>query len=177
MMSDYALRPMTDQDLDSWWDAEKNDWKDSWYPPDYFEHIDVMKARLHAYPDGCWVLETYGVVKAYGFSHPWIKKHIVGLNELDEYYDHMRGSTRNISFDCYYIHDVCVKPGCRGCDLGTDIVMKLLAVGHNAGFDCFKLVSVMDSHVFWMKFGFEVIAETTYGGKPAKIMEYNACQI
>ena len=169
-MENIVLTPLTETHLAGWWDSEKSTWKENWYPPNYFENRNHLLAKLKSFPWGCWVAggqnEKMGDCIGYAFSHPWSNySPPPKLNQFD--------FRLPKDLDCYYVHDICVAPDFRRQGVGIALTIKVLAIAAALGYSKVKLISVLNSHTYWQKFGFECIQECEYGGKPAKVMVKN----
>jgi ribosomal protein S18 acetylase RimI-like enzyme len=163
---------MRPEHLKSWYDFSKNDWYENWYPLDYYEGLECFLRKIEAFPWGAWIAERENVgsngtrddkVIGYAIGHPW------GGNVPELGANQFNLPTFS-SCDYFYIHDVCAAPNFKGCGVGTSLVGKLLNIAFALGYRQVKLVSVLNSHSFWKRFGFEVVQECLYGGKPSKVM-------
>ena len=89
----------------------------------------------------------------YIFSHPWLQEKIVELDEKITLPEHP---------DCYYIHDLAIAPECRGQGVGTRLYNSVIEVAKKMELKKIKLVSVLDSHIFWKKLGLKIIDKVRY---------------
>lgn len=169
---DVKIVPMTEAFLTEAWDAEKSNWKNNWYPPNYFEHLKCLLLKYQLFPYGCWLAKHGDEIVGYAIAHPW--EHFYTMPELNQYAETCCWRffiPKNT--DCYYIHDICVAPEYRRQGVGVFLTKKCLQIAEALGYRKVKLTSVLNSHTFWQKFGFECTQECVYGGKPAKVMVLN----
>ena len=131
------------------------------YPDGFWEGHDCFRAKIKAFPIGCWALTAPKLI-GYAFGHPWISSSIVHLNEII--------SLPSVC-DCFYIHDVAIVPSRRGQGFGKILVQKMLEVAK--GYRTIKLVSVLNSVDFWKKFGFVCVEEIDYNGNMGWVMVKN----
>jgi GNAT superfamily N-acetyltransferase len=122
------------------------------YRSDFVEDRRVFADKLARYPAGCWVCEVDEAVVGYLFSHPACFHAPPKLNEL---LPPPAGEP-----DCYFLHDLVVLPDHRLAGVGRRLVANCLAHGVVTGFSRVALVSVQNSSGYWMRAGFELVAET-----------------
>lgn len=116
--------------------------------PDLPEGEAMIADRLKLFPEGCLVLERDGDIGGYAISHP-IRHH--QPPELDSLLGEMP-----VEADQFYIHDLAVLPGFRGCGLAKECIDRLLGLAVRKGFASACLVSVYGTSSFWGRFGFVV---------------------
>jgi ribosomal protein S18 acetylase RimI-like enzyme len=138
------IRPMTEDDLDAVMVIQS-----SAYYQFFQEERFVFEDRLHNFPDGCWIAEVDGCSAGYLFSHPCQLNAPPKLNSAIENLPEKP--------DCYFIHDVAVKPEFRSMGIGRSLAdkAKQLAIEHN--FKDMALISVQNSEKFWNNMGFKQV--------------------
>ena len=130
------------------------------YYPLLWEPIDAFSKRIELYPQGGWVAIQDGKIIGYLYSHPWKLDSFVPLGDIIELPDNP---------DCYYIHDLAVHVNYRSLGVGNLLAEKALEI---ANFNVINLISVLDSHNFWNKFGFSIIEPIMYAPNvPGYIMK------
>lgn len=119
------------------------------YYPFLWEPMDAFVKKVELYPEGCFVAIHDDKIIGYLYSHPWKFDSFVPLAAVIELPPDP---------DCYYIHDLAVDVNYRSLGVG-----KLLAEkAFETGYDRIKLVSVLNSHNFWGKLGFEIVEPVEY---------------
>ena len=130
------------------------------YYPILWEPIEAFSRRVELYPQGGLVAVQNNQIIGYVYSHPWKWDSFVPLGEIIKL---------PTDPDCYYIHDLAVHVNYRGLSVGKMLAEKVLEI---ANFDRIKLISVLDSHHFWEKFGFKIIEPILYAPNvPGYIMK------
>lgn len=121
------------------------------YFPELWESSECFAQKLKMFPNGCLLAHKGSEVIGYCFSHPWLKDDIVPLDSIVE----IPKAT-----DCYYIHDLAVDVKHQGSGIGRLLFTKILESSKE--YNLIRLVSVLDSHVFWMKLGFKIVETIQY---------------
>jgi ribosomal protein S18 acetylase RimI-like enzyme len=135
------------------------------YPETFDESFLAFNLKIEKFPQGCFCCEIEGRPVGYGISHPW--REDLGIVKLND-----EKFTVPKDPDIYYIHDIAVIRDFRGKGIGSNLMTKCIETGKNLDFNKFKLVSVLNSHFLWQKFGFKIKEKIIYGQTDAYIMEY-----
>ncbi|QDU28898.1 Acetyltransferase (GNAT) family protein [Anatilimnocola aggregata] len=117
------------------------------YAPTIWERIAVFEEKLNYFPDGCWLCEIDAVAAGYLFSHPGKLSEPPALNAFF--------ATTTADVDCYFIHDVAVRPAFRGTGVGGRLAEQALRIASEQGFTNVALVSIQNSQAYWQRHGFE----------------------
>ena len=119
------------------------------YPADYHEPVVALASRLAAGPAFCFVAERGGVLVGYVFAHPWAGEppalHVALAPVAAP--DHV------------FLHDLAVCPACRGASTGGRLHAAVLESAVHGGFASMCLVAVGAARLFWLRLGFEDLAE------------------
>lgn len=125
--------------------------------PAYPEDEAVFAERLRLYPQGCRVLERNGRLTAYAVSHPWLDRAPPKLNALLGELP-PRPST-------YYLHDIALLPQMRGTGAAAEVVTSLAEQARAERLPSLSLIAVNGSQGFWLRQGFEAVADDTLTDK------------
>jgi len=121
------------------------------YDARYHEDEVVFAEKLDLFPYGCWIGEMDSGVVGYLFSHPW---QIGAPPELNAQLGELPKQP-----DCYYIHDVAVRPSFQGRGIGRELACKAKTLAAEYEWSRIALVSIQDSQGFWGKSGFECVTD------------------
>lgn len=133
------------------------------YFPLLWEDSEAFVLKLRLFPQGCFAYLDENIIVGYAFGHPWTSDRIVALGEY---------ITLPEKPDIYYIHDVAVNPKYRAKGIGRALVEKELTLAKELGFEKTMLVSVLNSEMFWEKFGFKEVSKIAYAKNvPGTIMQ------
>jgi GNAT superfamily N-acetyltransferase len=138
-----SVRRMTAIDL-----VEVNRIQQEAYAAPLWERIAVFEEKLNYFPAGCWLCEIDGLAAGYLFSHPGSLSAPPALNEFFP--------SRPADVDCYFIHDVAVRPMFRGSGVGSQLAKQALQIAVDQGFADAALVSIQNSRAYWQRHGFEL---------------------
>lgn len=141
------------------------DYEEQIYPPEYYEDDECFRQKMAAFPIGCiaYVDRATDMMLGYSFGHPW--RLDAGPVPLD-----WTAFKLPENPDCYYIHDIAVFPEHRGKGIGKMLMEYQLDIARIHMYKKVKLISILGSHSLWSKFGFQIVSEIEYGGKPAFVM-------
>lgn len=120
--------------------------------PDLPERADVLAEKMRLYPRGCRVLISGEAVVGYGISHPW-KLH--RIPPLDDFLRELPPDA-----DCLYVHDVAVRPDCRGGAL-LSYITTIATLARSTATASLALVSVYGTTTLWERYGFKEAADDT----------------
>lgn len=137
-----CVRRMTAKDL-----VEVDRIQKEAYAASLWERIAVFEEKLNYFPAGCWFCEIDAVEAGYLFSHPGSLSAPPALNEFFP--------TKPAEVDCYFIHDVAVRPMFRGAGVGSRLARQALQIAVDQGFADAALVSIQNSRAYWQRHGFE----------------------
>lgn len=109
------------------------------------EPLHVLRARLAAASDTCWVALHGGQVQAYLAAYRSRLGAVTALN----------GAFRPVAApDTLYLHDLAVHPEAHGAGLGGRLVDTLLARARQEGLRWSALVAVQGAAPYWQRRGF-----------------------
>ena len=119
------------------------------YSPELWERITVFEEKLNFFPDGCWLGEVNSTAAGYLLSHP---ARLAAPPALNEFFP-----VTTAKCDCYFIHDVAVRPAFRGTGVGAQLAQQALGIAAGQGLANVALVSIQNSLAYWQRFGFEPV--------------------
>ncbi|MGP9802468.1 GNAT family N-acetyltransferase [Rheinheimera sp. NSM] len=112
------------------------------------ENLDVLKSKWLRSPESCFVYEKAGKVVGYLLAHSWNSETPPKLFQALPV-----GTGGAIIF----LHDLAILREVSGEGIGGKMVVHLLQIAKEQGFQQIRLVSVQDSLGFWQKQGFSPI--------------------
>ncbi len=125
--------------------------------PDFPEDAVVFEERLRLFPQGCFVHDDDGEVRAYVVSHPWRAGDPPALNtQLDALPE--KPAT-------YYLHDIALLPALRGSGAASRMVARLVGLAEAERLPTLSLVAVNGSAGFWQRHGFHPVADAALADK------------
>ena len=135
------------------------------------EDLEVLKSKLAASPDTCFVsLSDQGAVLGYLLAHPW------NGTEPPKLFEPLPKIT---SCEYLYLHDMAVNPQAKGQGVGRAMFEELVGVALRTGTSKIRLVAVQGSDSFWSFLGFREIPGATVCstyGENAVLMEKNLAE-
>jgi len=128
------------------------------------ESEQSLQAKLRASPATCNVVCWQGNVIGYLIAVPWS----FGSPPL------LNAATCNLPAlpDSLYLHDMAVLPTARNVGAGKMLVERFIAQVAELNFNCASLVAVQDSKLYWQRYGFQPVPQTTI--LKAKLISYGA---
>ncbi len=115
------------------------------------ERLEVLVEKFRLFPQGCSVLSKGGAILGYAISHPW---RLYAIPPYDRLLQQLPRSP-----DCMFIHDVVVLPPARGFGATAGLLQKIASTASGLAISTLALVSVHETHPFWIRHGFTVIAD------------------
>lgn len=127
------------------------------YPSNYYEGTESFASKIYQNFSTCLTAKDNDVLVGYIIGFPYIFGKPYPINKIYKPVKHS---------NCYYIHDLCVDKNYRKLGIGKKLVIQtILNISDNI---C--LVAVLDSSLFWKKFGFVSVGNFDYYGLQAAYM-------
>lgn len=106
----------------------------------------VFADRLAAFPSGCFAVGPEGAPEGYAIAHPWRLGTVpaLGLDRL----------VLPASPDCLWLHDVALRPQCRGSGLIIALLVLLDGLSRAHRLPALALTAVHGTEVLWARHGF-----------------------
>jgi GNAT superfamily N-acetyltransferase len=130
------------------------------YPVQYFEDDKSFHSKITANLGSCYAAKIDGAPVGYVISFPFTLGIMHPLNQC---------YTTAPPPACHYIHDLCILPAWQRHGVGTALAQSVLQIAGKPK----ALTSVMNTHIFWEKFGFKTAYQANYHGGPARYMVLN----
>lgn len=119
------------------------------YRPEFLESAEAFRAKVRAFPAGCWFATVREVPVAYLICHPW---------------NDMKPPPLNPKAFCLpdrptllFLHSLTIVPRWQRRGVGNRLARHALELGTALGFSTVALVSVQNSETFWTSQGFTAV--------------------